>query len=51
MREAPSLPEREGGGFAVPAFADSLSPDSMNDGARRTVGGSRRNKRGGPYVG
>lgn len=51
MCEAPSLPEREGGGFAVPGFADSLSPDSMNDGARRTVGGSRRNKRGGPYVG
>ena len=25
MCEAPSLPEREGGGFAVPAFADSLS--------------------------
>lgn len=51
MREAPSLPEREGGGFAVLGFADSLSPDSMNDGARRTVGRSRRNKRGGPYVG
>lgn len=37
MCEAPSLPEREGGGFAVPAFADSLSPppNSMNDETRR----------------
>lgn len=40
MCEAPSLPEREGGGFAVPAFADSLSPpNSMNDETRRTTGG------------